>query len=233
MAGSSTLTWSKNLTLTSAVSPFDSPLPGTHTAFKGVKPVSWKRYNVSGMLVTVYGLQELPAEPGEVACFYLLHGRGDTQDSMAFVAAAFLDAWSRKRKHGQRHLICVCLDQRNHGSRMVHYNSNESWKAGNATHGPDMFNTYSGSAQDVSTLITHLPSYLPFVPVMNICGGVRILLSRTLSTHPLIKNPMDAAAVAARVLTEHDEKESCSRLLVDVESFEIFLFDARTPSFSC
>ena len=139
MAGSSTLTWSKNLALTSAVSPFDSPLPGTHLAFKGVKPVSWKRYNVSGMLVTVYGLQELPAEPGEVACFYLLHGRGDTQDSMAFVAAAFLDAWSKKRKPGQRNLICVCLDQRNHGSRMVHYNSNESWKAGNATHGPDMY----------------------------------------------------------------------------------------------
>ena len=146
----------------------------THQAFKDVKPVSWKRINITGLLVTIYGMEELPNQPGEIACLWLLHGRGDTQDSMGLVAAAFLHAWNDRRRAGQKSLICVCIDQRNHGSRMVDNLSNLSWKQGNPTHGPDMFNTYSGTALDVSHLITHLPSYLPFKISQHICGGVSL-----------------------------------------------------------
>ncbi|KAK5168166.1 uncharacterized protein LTR77_006734 [Saxophila tyrrhenica] len=174
MAGGSTFTWKHALSLHSTLSPFDSPVPMTHPAFKKVKPVSWRRMNVSGLLVTIYGLEELPEDSGDIVCFWLLHGRGDTQDSMGLVAGAFLETWNSKRKPGQSRMICVCIDQRNHGSRMLDNRANVSWKQGNPTHGPDMFNTYTGTALDVSHLITHLPSYLPFKINEHICGGVSL-----------------------------------------------------------
>ena len=173
-AGASTFTWKHALKLHSTLSPFDSPLPITHQAFKGVEPVSWRRINITGLLVTLYGIEELPNQPDEIVCLWLLHGRGDTQDSMGYTAAALLNAWNSKRKPGQKSLICVCFDQRNHGSRMLDNLSNVSWKQGNPTHGPDMFNLYSGTALDVSLLITHLPSYIHFKISQHICGGVSL-----------------------------------------------------------
>ena len=173
-AGSSTFTWGPNLKLDSETSPFDSPLPSTHTGFKDVQPVSWKRYNIGGILLTVYGLEELPQSKDNVTCLWLLHGRGDTQDSMSFVAAAMIKAWNNKRQEGGKSLICVCFDQRNHGSRMIDNRANESWNGGNPTHGPDMYTLFTGTAQDVFQLITHLPAYLPFRPVDHLCGGVSL-----------------------------------------------------------
>lgn len=175
MAGGSTFTWAHALHLHSTLSPFDSPLPQTHSAFKGVKPISWERRNIAGLLVTLYGLQELPKPTTEVTCLWLLHGRGDTQDSMAYTAAALLHAWNRKRKAGDKYLIAICLDQRNHGSRMLDNTANVSWKQGNPTHGPDMFNLYTGTALDVSLLISHLPAYLPSLTLTeHICLGVSL-----------------------------------------------------------
>ncbi|KAI5359552.1 putative alpha/beta hydrolase-1 [Septoria linicola] len=175
MAGSSTFAWAHALRLDSNKSPFSSPIALTHKAFADVKPVSWQRYNVAGILVTVYGQEELPQHPDEIVACWLMHGRGDTQDSMAYTAAALLDAWNSKRKnHSQKGLICVCFDQRNHGSRMVDNLANISWKQGNPTHGPDMFNLYVATAHDLSLLITQLPMYLPFKIHDHICGGVSL-----------------------------------------------------------
>ena len=175
MAGGSTFTWKHALHLHSSLSPFASPVPQTHTAFKDVAPVSWRRLNIAGLLVTIYGLDELPNHTDAVTCLWLLHGRGDTQDSMAFVASAFLHAWSKKRgsrpNSDARNLICVSFDQRNHGSRMLDNTSNVSWSQGNPTHGPDMFALYSGTASDLRHLLTHLPSYLPYTLASHIgCG---------------------------------------------------------------
>ncbi|KAK0946651.1 hypothetical protein LTR29_001820 [Friedmanniomyces endolithicus] len=174
MAGSSTFTWAHALQLHSTLSPFQSPLPGTHSAFADVKPLSWRRYNIAGLLVTVYGLQELPSDVSEVTCLWLLHGRGDTQDSMGHAAAGLLGAWNQRRQPGQKSLIAVCVDQRNHGSRMIDNVANVSWKQGNPTHGPDMFNTFSGTASDISLLISQLPQYLPYKIDEHICGGVSL-----------------------------------------------------------
>ncbi|OQO02190.1 hypothetical protein B0A48_11742 [Cryoendolithus antarcticus] len=192
MAGNSTFTWRKNLTLDSKVSPFDSPLPATHSAFKDIKPVSWRRYNIAGILLTIYGLDELTTHDS-VTCLWLLHGRGDTQDSMSFTAAAFLSTWNSKRKPHDRGLICVCFDQRNHGSRMIDNLANESWKGGNPTHGPDMFTLFSGTASDVSMLITHLPAYVPFTPAEYWCGGVS--LGGHASWHAVLHDPRITAAI--------------------------------------
>lgn len=174
-AGSSTFTWGPNLTLASEKSPFESPLPSTHSGFKeDVQPVSWKRYNIAGILVTVYGLEELLSDKDNVTCLWLLHGRGDTQDSMSFIAAAMIRAWNKKKQEGEKSLICASFDQRNHGSRMIDNRANESWNGGNPTHGPDMYTLFTGTAQDVSQLISHLPAYLPFRPINHICGGVSL-----------------------------------------------------------
>lgn len=93
---------------------------------------------------------------------------------MAYVASAFLEAWKAKRQPGQKRLICIALDQRNHGSRHTDDLANVSWKQGNPTHGPDMFNLYSGTASDVSHLLDCLPSYLPFTISEHLCAGVSL-----------------------------------------------------------
>ncbi|CAK3951415.1 Hypothetical predicted protein [Lecanosticta acicola] len=177
MAGGSTFTWCHALRLDSNKSPFASPLPKTHTAFSDVQPVSHTRHNIAGLLTTVYGVSELPQLPSAVVCLWLLHGRGDTQDSMAYTAAAMLKAWNtdkRRRNEGGKGLICVCFDQRNHGSRMIENANNVSWKQGNPTHGLDMFNTYAGTAHDLSLLIAQIQHYLPFKISEHICGGVSL-----------------------------------------------------------
>lgn len=175
MAGGSTFTWGHALRLDSNKSPFDSPLPQTHSAFKGVRPVSYQRYNIGGILTTIYGQDELPQRPSSIVCMWLMHGRGDTQDSMAYTAAGLLNAWNPHRKNeNAKGLICVCFDQRNHGSRMVENDNNISWKQGNPTHGPDMFATYLGTANDLSLLITQIEWYLPYKIDEHICGGVSL-----------------------------------------------------------
>ncbi|KAF2718748.1 hypothetical protein K431DRAFT_230145 [Polychaeton citri CBS 116435] len=217
MAGSSTSSWSPHLRLDSQTSPFDSPLPGTHKAFAGVPAVSWKRLHVGGILLTVYGLDELghDSDTSGIACCWLLHGRGDTQDSMAFCAGAFISAWQKARKEGQPPLVCVAFDQRNHGSRMIDNRSNESWKGGNPTHGPDMFSIYSGTAQDVSFLISHLPEYIPFTPRSHLCCGVS--LGGHATWQVILHDPRVTAAIVVigspdyiRLMTDRAARSSIS-----------------------
>lgn len=174
--GSSTFTWQHALRLDSNKSPFTSPLASTHKAFANVEPISYKRYNIGGILTTIYGISELPQTPSEIVCCWLLHGRGDTQDSKACVAAALANAWntSPKRKEHSRGIIFVTFDHRNHGSRMVENDHNLSFKQGNPTHAIDMFSTYSGSAHDLSFLITQLQPYLPFKIHDHICAGLSL-----------------------------------------------------------
>jgi pimeloyl-ACP methyl ester carboxylesterase len=175
MAGGSTFTWSHALRLDSTKSPFDSPIPSTHQAFADVKPISWKRYNIAGILTTIYGIQELSTNADRITILWLLHGRGDTQDSMSYTAAALLDAWKRKRQNtSQPDCICITFDQRNHGSRMIENENNISWKQGNPSHGPDMFSVYVGTAHDLTLLITQIPAYLPFKIHDHICAGVSL-----------------------------------------------------------
>jgi pimeloyl-ACP methyl ester carboxylesterase len=57
---------------------------------------------------------------------------------------------------------------------MIDNLANVSWTQGNATHGPDMYAIFSGTAQDVSLLITHLPGYLPVDIVEHMALGVSL-----------------------------------------------------------
>ncbi|QIX01198.1 hypothetical protein AMS68_006715 [Peltaster fructicola] len=185
--------WGQQLNIKSSRSPFESPLPPTLTAFKDVIPVSFQRLHIAGILLTVYGLDELSSSRDNVACIWLLHGRNDSQDSMGFVAAALLNAWNGHRGRNGRGLICICFDQRNHGSRLIDIKANDSWKAGNPHHAVDMWTLFSGTAQDVSLLITHLPTYLSFTPSMHICSGVS--LGGHATWQALLKDPRINAAL--------------------------------------
>ncbi|KAE8131306.1 hypothetical protein BDV38DRAFT_264843 [Aspergillus pseudotamarii] len=130
-------------------------------------PVSQKTYPVAGILTTVFGLNELPAQASEVACLWLLHPRLATQERMAGIATAAITDWNNRIKtspannsQSVKGLIAVAFDQRNHGTRLVDPIGNEAWKQGNPHHAQDMFSIFQGTARDVSLLIDYLPSFV-------------------------------------------------------------------------
>lgn len=127
-------------------SPID-PMVKTYGA--PVPEISKKVIPISGMLCTVYGLEELPPQANEVSCLYLLHPRSGSMQSMDGIASAAVANWNETLKSdkvplGQRNkgLIAVCFDQRNHGSRLVDQLRNEAWRQGNPSHAQDMFATF-------------------------------------------------------------------------------------------
>lgn len=112
--------------------------------------VSSKRFLITGILVTVYGLEELESSHNKhVACLWLLHARGGSQEKMMPVAGSAIMSWNSRLKQKQPRdrllapgLIAVSLDQRNHGSRLVESMANEAWRGGNELHAQDMFSVY-------------------------------------------------------------------------------------------
>ncbi|KAI9725436.1 MAG: hypothetical protein M1828_003107 [Chrysothrix sp. TS-e1954] len=147
--------------------PSTTPNPMADT-FPDVEPAILSKHTflIAGILVTVFGIDELPAQNVsiDVCCLWLLHGRLLDQTSMHSFARHSVTAWNdslaelpqRQRKG----FIAVSFDQRNHGSRLQFPLANEAWRGGNPTHAPDMFSTFQGTAMDLSQLISHLSSYV-------------------------------------------------------------------------
>lgn len=111
---------------------------------------SKKSFVISGMVITVFGLEELPAQATDVSCLWLLHPRLNSQEGMEPIASAAIADWNTRREEGRvdvsqhnKGLIAVSLDQRNHGTREVDKLANEAWRSGNPRHAQDMFSTYS------------------------------------------------------------------------------------------
>jgi pimeloyl-ACP methyl ester carboxylesterase len=127
--------------------------------------VSSQTFTIAGILVTIHGLNELPASPSSVACLWLLNPRLQTKETMAPVAQRVISTWNRRIQDGQagghpKGLIAAAFDQRNHGSRKVDELHNQAWREGNDRHAQDMFSCYHGTATDTSQLIDHVESYL-------------------------------------------------------------------------
>ena len=57
-------------------------------------------------------------------------------------------------------LICVTMDNRNHGERAVDVSKNRSWSGGNATHALDMISIVRGMVYDFKLVTEYLPTYL-------------------------------------------------------------------------
>jgi pimeloyl-ACP methyl ester carboxylesterase len=125
--------------------------------------ISTKTFHIAGILVTVYGLEELPQPCSKVSTLWLLHPRLQTKDIMSPIASQCIVDWNQRRQSTAAHdrgLIAVAFDQRNHGSREVHALGNEAWKKGNTRHAQDMFSIFQGTAMDTSLLMDHLGSYI-------------------------------------------------------------------------
>lgn len=56
--------------------------------------------------------------------------------------------------------MVILIDQRNHGARMLEEKKNLSWDEGNISHAQDLFSTIEGTTQDVSLILSYLPSIL-------------------------------------------------------------------------
>jgi hypothetical protein len=110
-------------------------------------PISKKMFVIAGILTTVYGLEELPSDAGDVACLWLLHPRLRAQSCMEPLAAAAIGDWHKRIENKQEDgrppgLIAVSFDQRNHGTRLVDPTASEAWRGGNPRHAQDMFSIY-------------------------------------------------------------------------------------------
>lgn len=121
-----------------------NPMEKTHTS--DPPHVSRRTIPIAGIVTTVFGLEELPAQASTVACLWLLHPRLATQDRMTGIAATVITDWNKRIAEGQaganQGLIAVSFDQRNHGTRIVDPLANEAWKQGNPRHAQDMFSTF-------------------------------------------------------------------------------------------
>ncbi|KLJ11926.1 hypothetical protein EMPG_12930 [Blastomyces silverae] len=144
-------------------SPID---PMVKTYASPAPQVSKKVLPIAGIRCAVYGLDELPAHAREVACLYLMHPRLSTADSMEGSACHAIADWNSRLRDGRvsanqgnKGLIAVAFDQRNHGSRLVDKLSNGAWREGNPKHAQDMFATFQGTARDVSLLIDFMDAY--------------------------------------------------------------------------
>ncbi|POR37694.1 Uncharacterized protein TPAR_02107, partial [Tolypocladium paradoxum] len=102
-------------------------------------PVSVQTMPMAGLLVDVYGLDELPPDAATpVTCLWLLHPRTRTRARMADMARRVVHAWLRQQQSRGRGLVALAFDMPNHGSRLVSERANRAWDAGNARHAVDL-----------------------------------------------------------------------------------------------
>jgi hypothetical protein len=113
-----------------------NPLKETHS--RPPPQVSGKTFHIAGILTVVHGLDELPPSCKSISCLWLLHPRHSNKEKMTSVASTCITDWNQLSS-GDRGLIAVAFDQRNHGSREVTPLANEAWRSGNETHSQDMF----------------------------------------------------------------------------------------------
>lgn len=146
--------------------------PNPMEALSPPPPVSKKTIHMAGILVDVYGLDEVPPSVGRVSCLWLHHPRTRAKEDMADIAARCISAWNNRRSNSSgggggnggnsssRGLIAAAFDQRNHGGRLVHGLGNAAWREGNPTHAQDMFGVVAGTVTDQIGLIDALGGYL-------------------------------------------------------------------------
>ncbi|KAJ0374451.1 hypothetical protein COL26b_007366 [Colletotrichum chrysophilum] len=138
--------------------------PMQPTAGSSSPTVSKSTILMSGLLVDVYGLEELaPLRPTAVSVLWLYHGRGRAKEDMGAFASRIVSQHNAAATFSpatKRGLIAVAFDQRNHGSRLVSDKANESWRGGNERHAVDMYAMVAGMVSDTSGLMDVVEGYL-------------------------------------------------------------------------
>ncbi|UNI20947.1 hypothetical protein JDV02_006989 [Purpureocillium takamizusanense] len=188
-----TLIFGRTFTTLSRASSLETQAPSSQTnamadgySTRGLPPapdVSMRTIPMAGLLVDVYGLDELPADMSTpVTCLWLLHPRTRTRARMADIAKRAVHAWKSRRQPPEealspavarsgstsssssrptaRGLIALAFDMPNHGSRLVSEEANAAWAEGNAQHAVDMAGAVRGAAGDVSALMDLVGAYV-------------------------------------------------------------------------
>ncbi|KAH8893389.1 hypothetical protein GQ53DRAFT_112756 [Thozetella sp. PMI_491] len=126
-------------------------------------PVSKQTIAMAGLLVDVYGIDELAPSASHISCLWLHNPREKTKEDMGDIAHRTVGAWNARVASGldqERGLVALAYDQRNHGSRMVDQAANQAWRQGNETHAQDMCGIISGTVLDQSSLMDAVGGYL-------------------------------------------------------------------------
>ncbi|RGP80553.1 hypothetical protein FLONG3_1292 [Fusarium longipes] len=133
--------------------------------------ISVKTIPMAGLLVDVYGLDELPPNV-PVSCLWLLHPRTRTRARMHDIAKRTISAWtSHAGPDPKRGLIALSFDMPNHGTRLVSEAANHAWDKGNSTHAIDMFGMVKGGVADMSGLMDLVSGYLGLEIDAHVCLG--------------------------------------------------------------
>lgn len=109
---------------------------------RSIGAFSVKREVIQSLQVKIYGLDDVSGTAKYIDVVWLLHGRLKSQDDMATIANNILSLWHKNPNSQSTGVIAISFDQRNHGSRLVDDNANQSWKQGNDNHAVDMYNIY-------------------------------------------------------------------------------------------
>ncbi|KAJ6549189.1 Alpha/Beta hydrolase protein [Mycena sp. CBHHK59/15] len=114
---------------------------------------------IAGLNVHTYTTEAFSASSKPILVLFFLHGRlGSMEDQyMQDIVAALMKAASNTT--GQRDLMIVTFDHRNHGTRLREKVCNMAFKE-NPRHVLDMYCIQTGTAKDVSFVMDFLPSYL-------------------------------------------------------------------------
>lgn len=115
---------------------------------------------ITGLLVDIYGLPQLPSTATSITCLWLHHARTRSRGDMADIASRCITAYNSSHSEPSRGLIALAWDQRNHGSRLVSDKANGAWREGNERHAQDMFGVIAGCVADQGLLIDALGGYL-------------------------------------------------------------------------
>ncbi|KAL7796062.1 Alpha/Beta hydrolase protein [Trichoderma ceciliae] len=144
---------------------------------KGLPPppdVSMTTKPMTGLLVDIYGFEELPTSPAPVTCLWLLHPRTQDRAIMHDFARRAVHSWNQKLKQGQkqaRGLVALAFDMPNHGTRMASGLANLAWHEGNETHAMDILGMAKGGAGDMSGLMDQVGGYLGREVDAHVCLG--------------------------------------------------------------
>ncbi|KAF4335883.1 hypothetical protein FBEOM_10257 [Fusarium beomiforme] len=133
--------------------------------------ISLKTLPMAGLLVDIYGLDELPPNV-PVSCLWLLHPRTRSRETMNDIARRTVGAWgAHAGANPKRGLIALTFDMPNHGTRMVSESANHPWSKGNTTHALDMFGMVKGGVSDMSGLMDLVSGYLGLEIDGHVCLG--------------------------------------------------------------
>jgi hypothetical protein len=128
-------------------------------------PISKQTIPIAGLLVDIYGLQELPTDVKHISALWLHHPRACKKEDMSDMAALAISNWNGRRSGSNRGLIGIAFDQRHHGSRAVgpgpaDDRATMAWREGNPMHALDMFGMVTGMVVDTGLLMDAVEGYV-------------------------------------------------------------------------